>query len=310
MSNEQRNDLTRFLLDNSDVRGELLFMNSEWQRMMSFTQYPPIIQQLLGEAVAATALLAATVKFDGAVTLQIQGEGAVNLLVVQVRSDGTLRGMAKYEQTVLDELPKDANFQSLIGHNGRIVITIEMGEHMQDYQGVVPAEGERLQTALEYYFEHSEQIPTRLWLAAGDNAIGGLLVQKLPDSASSSLAAQNARGSDDAEQVEDTWQRATVIADTIKPDELLSLPADDLLYRLFHEEDVRLFDANAIRFECSCSQQKTGQALKSLGQDDAMSLVKEQGAVQIDCQFCQQTYSFDAMAVAELFAPDSQTSAH
>ena len=271
--------ISRFLIDNSNVRGEVVHLSESWQEMLRRADYPHSVRQLLGEACAATALLAETIKFDGALTLQARGTGPVELLVVQVTSDNTLRGMAKCKDDVQGE-----TLQELLG-DGQMAITIEMGENMQDYQGIVPLQGERLQDAIGAYFENSEQLPTHIWLAADESSAAGLLVQKLP-----------------GEEVDDElWTRVNQFAATVKPQELLELNADTLLYRLFHEEEVRVFDPVDLSFACSCSRERTGNAIKSLGQEEAEEIIREEGKIDIQCQFCQANYEFDAVDVKALF---------
>lgn len=282
--------ISRFLIDNSNVRGEVVHLSESWQEMLRRADYPHSVRKLLGEACAATALLAETIKFDGALTLQARGTGPVELLVVQVTSDNTLRGMAKYKDDVQGE-----TLQELLG-DGQMAITIEMGEHMQDYQGIVPLQGERLQDAIGAYFEQSEQLPTHIWLAADERGAAGLLVQKLP------------QAEKDEELDDELWTRVNQFAATVKPEELLELNADTLLYRLFNEEEVRVFDPVELSFACSCSRERTANAIKSLGQAEAEQIIHEEGKINIQCQFCQASYDFDDIDVKSLFEASASSS--
>ena len=278
-----QDSITRFLIDNSNVRGEVVRLTDSWQEILRRANYPHSVQDLLGEAVAATALLAETIKFDGALTLQVRGAGQVELLVVQVTSDNTFRGMAKCADEVSGE-----TLQELLG-DGQMAITIEMGEGKQDYQGIVPLQGDRLQDAIQGYFENSEQLPTRVWLTADDNAVSGLFLQKLPGSEGG------------AEEDQDQWSRVTQLAATVKPEELQELDADRLLYRLFNEEEIRLFEAQALNFQCTCSRERTAGAIKAMQKEEALEIVAEEGDINVECQFCKEEYVFDKVDVEALF---------
>ncbi len=272
--------ISRFLIDNSNVRGEVVQLADSWREILCRADYPHSVKQLLGEAVAATALLAETIKFAGALTLQVRGSGQIELLVVQVTADKTLRGMAKCAEQVTG-----SSLQELLG-DGQMLITIEMGAGKQDYQGVVPLLGERLQDAIGAYFEQSEQLPTQVWLSCDDQHAAGLLLQKLPGEA----------------QDEDLWQRVSQLAATVKPEELLALNADSLLHRLFHEESLRLFAPESLRFACTCTRERTAEAIKAMSQPEAQALVEAEGEIRVQCQFCQQAYVFTGEQVAALFA--------
>ncbi|MGM0563589.1 MAG: Hsp33 family molecular chaperone HslO [Pseudomonadota bacterium] len=277
--------LHRFMIDDSDVRGEHVHLDSSWQQMMESTSYPAPVQRLLGEATAAAVLMAETIKLDGTLTLQAQGDGPVKLLVVQVTSERSFRATAKCETEV-----SEGPLAELLGH-GQMVLNIEQGGAGQNYQGVVPLEGERLQDALGVYFERSEQLPTALWLSASDEAVAGLMLQKLPGHKT--------------EGDEDLWPRMLKLADTVKPAELLDLSVQEMLHRLFHEEELRLFEGERLSFRCSCSTERIANTIVSLGQKEAESIVEEQGQIEVTCQFCQRAYRFDPVDVAALFSDDT-----
>lgn len=271
------------------VRGELVQLDDQWKAMLKHVDYPVAVQKILGEAVAATLLLAETIKFDGSLTLQVRSQKAISLLVVQANADNTVRGMANYTESPAewDLNADDLSLQSLMG-GGQMIITIEMGEGMADYQGIVPLEGEKLQDAIGAYFEQSEQLPTHLWLAEQAGKLAGMLVQKLPNDGQQSDA--------------DLWRRVHQLASTVKDDELLSLDKQTILHRLFHEEDVRIFEDKPIVFKCNCSREKTQNVLKSIGQDEAMAALEEQGNITVQCQFCNASEVFDAVDVHALFS--------
>lgn len=281
-----QDSITRFLVDSANVRGEVLRLTDSWQEILRRADYPHSVRNLLGEAVAATALLAETIKFDGSLTLQVRGAGQVELLVVQVTSENTLRGMAKCADVVTGE-----TMQELLG-DGQMAITIEMGEGKQDYQGIVPLQGERLQDAIQSYFENSEQLPTKVWLTANDDSVAGLFLQKLPGAAP------------EAED-EDHWNRMTLLAGTVKDAELQTLDADRLLYQLFNEEVVRLFEAQHLRFQCTCSRERTAGAIRAMPKAEALEIVEQEGNIEVQCQFCKADYVFDKADVEALFHESS-----
>jgi len=287
----EKDTLHRFLLDGSNVRGELVQLDDSWQTLLERADYPPNLKCLLGEAVAAAALMAATVKMaGGTLTLQVSGgEGPVSLLVVQAKAGGGLRGVAKWR----DEVPLEP-LAKIFGNKAQMVITIDSGEGGEEYQGVVELEGRTLADALQLYFERSEQLPTRLWLVAGEECVAGLLLQRLP--------------SDSGLDEEEEWQRAVHLAATVKPEELLYLPASEVVYRLFHEEEVRFFDGEPMAFECSCSQQRSENMLRSLGLEELRQMLLQEPEVAITCEFCSARYSFDVVDVEALFNDVSQGS--
>jgi molecular chaperone Hsp33 len=273
--------LQRFVFEHAAIRGELVHLDSAWRAVLDRHAYPPAVRNLLGELMAAAALLSATLKFNGSMILQIQGSGPVNLLVVESTSERTLRGMAQWSGE-----PADLSFAELVGQ-GKFVITIDPKEEGQRYQGIVSIEGETVSAALENYLARSEQIDSRLWLAADNEQAAGMLLQKMP------------AGHDEDS---DLWQRAAHLGSTITRHELLELPAREILHRLYHEEDVRLFEGDAVRFQCSCSRERVVNVLRMLGYDEVRSIITERGAVDVDCEFCNQHYHFDSVDVEQIFA--------
>ena len=278
-----RDTQQKFLIDSCDVRGHVVQLDDTWQNALARTQYPAPVRQVLGEAFAAAALLASTIKFDGKLTLQVRGDGPVYLLVVQVTNDGSLRGLARWNAE-----PGDASLETLFGEHARMIVTVEAKRNAESYQGIVPLEGSTLADALQTYFKTSEQLPTRLFLAVTETAAAGMLIQKLPT---------EERLVNDS----DGWQRAAVLCGTLTDEELCKDGSELLLHRLFHEEQVRVFDAEPVRFHCSCSRERTDGMLAGLGKIEVDSIVDEQGKVEITCEFCDGVYNYDKVDVAALF---------
>ena len=272
------------MFEHAAIRGEHVQLDASWQAILERHPYPPLIRSLLGELVAAAALLSATLKFTGSVILQIQGEGPVRLLVVEATSERTLRGMAQW-----DQLPEAGTPAELIG-NGRFVITIDPREGGQRYQGIVGIEGDSVAAMLENYLQRSEQLDSRLWLAADDQHAAGLMLQRLPE-----------QHDEDA----DAWNRAVRLGSTLTPAELLSLPAREILRRLYHEEDLRLFTPELLRFACTCTPERVVAMLRMLGYAEVQSILQEQGAVDIHCEFCNKQYKYDSVDAEQLFAAES-----
>jgi molecular chaperone Hsp33 len=243
--------------------------------------YPPAVRRLLGEAMVATALLSASIKFQGLLTLQLQSnQGPLRLLVVQCGGEGNLRGLARWRGEV-----GEAPLFTLCAE-GTLVITIDPGFGKDRYQGIVSLTGDSLAAALEEYFAYSEQLPTRLRLLANERTAAGLLLQRLPGE---TLEA-------------DAWKRIEALGATLTDQELLNLDAQEIVHRLFHQEDVRLFEAQPMSFRCTCSRERIESMLLSLGYAEVKSVLQEQGRVSVTCEFCGMCYGFDAVDVEGLFA--------
>lgn len=287
--------LRRFVFDRFPVRGHVVHLDATWRAFQEHHEYPDAVRETLGEAAAATLLLAATLKFEGLLTLQMQGPGPMHLLVTQVTHRHSLRGVARWQGEIASR-----DLAALAG-GGQMTVTIENVERTSRYQGVVPLSGERLAACFEDYFARSEQLPTRLWLVATRERAAGLLLQRLPTGA---RAAAEEDVQVAAEGDED-WNRVLHLAGTLSPDELVALPADELLHRLFHEEDVRLFDASPVYFQCTCSRERVTGILRSLGEQEVREVLAERGEVEVRCEFCNRAYRYDAVDVAGLFAGDA-----
>ena len=277
--------LRRFMLEQAHVRGEWLHLDNTWQEMLSRADYPAFVKTILGEALTAAVLLAATIKHDGALTLQIRGDGPIHLLVIQATAEGTVRGLAQWSRDA-----EDLTLPALFG-DAQLAITLESRNSNERYQSLIPLEGDTLSAALEAYFERSEQLPTRLWLMSDDTSAAGILLQRLPQ-----------------EEVNpEDWQRTSVLLDTLTREILVHLEPEEVLYRLFHEEDVRLFDAKDISFHCGCSRERVETMLRSLGQAEADTILEEQGKIEIICEFCNANYTLDAVDTNLLFKPAMPT---
>jgi molecular chaperone Hsp33 len=288
----------RFIFEKRPVRGHWVRLERAWRELRAHANYPQAVSELLGEAVAASVLLAATLKFRGTLTFQLQGNGAVGLLVAQCSHEFRLRAVARYDADALraaqDESAPGELFRRLVGSEGRITVTIEAEERNLRYQGVVPLSGASLAESLEAYFASSEQLPTKVLLAADESCGAGLLVQKLPGGASA-----------DAEEVMAAWAGAERGIGRLDAAELLSTPAEELLARGFTDHDVRLFRGAPVQFQCRCSEGRVAGLLRALGPDEVRDVLKEQGAVLVTCEFCQRPYRFEATDVEALFSEAS-----
>ncbi len=279
--------LSRFVFEHAPVRGEIVHLDASFRAILERRVYPEPIRTVLGEFMAAAALLAATLKFDGRLILQIQGGGPLTLLVVECTSDHTLRAVAHW-----DDAPFEQTLDRLVG-DGRLVITVEPRKGEERYQGIVNLEGATVAQAVERYYAQSEQVETRVWLACDDTRAAGLLLQRLPG----------------ASEDTDLWPRAVELTTTLTPSELLTLPPAEVLRRLYHEEDIRLFTPAVLSFRCSCSRERVEAVLHMLGREDISNLLVEQGSVSVDCEFCGKHYTFDAVDVEQVFVTRPVSSA-
>ncbi|RPH40583.1 MAG: Hsp33 family molecular chaperone HslO [Burkholderiales bacterium] len=334
--------LRRFMLSGAPVRGEVVSLDTSWREVAGRHAFPRSVRDRLGELCAAGLLLSASLKFDGSLILQIHGDGPVSLLVVECDAGGAFRATAKLREGT--DCPEDADLATLVNAHGRgrFVVTLDPrtdSPNRQPYQGIVPFEGRTVAEVLERYMARSEQVPTRLWLAADDARATGLLLQRLPEDgghaarpsgttwtpgiadegtgparpvgraapdAAEPAAAPHAQGSAAHDGIDpaadlDGWNRMQHLADTITRDELLALPSDSVLRRLFWQESLTAFDARTPRFACSCSRAKVASMLRMLGQAEIESIVAEQGSVGVRCEFCNTPYDFDAIEGVELF---------
>jgi molecular chaperone Hsp33 len=288
-----RDRMHRFVFEHYPIRGHLVHLDAAWQALTEHRDYPADIRDLLGEAVAASLLLAATIKFDGVLSLQLQGDGFVHLLLAQCTSGLGVRGLARYQEDAERAAAPTAELAELIGA-GNLTVTLETDEGAQRYQGIVPITGERLAESLQGYFENSEQLPTRLWLYADAQGASGMLLQRLPGDGRGGSPAADA-------EVDDAWRRVQLIADTLTPEELSTLADREILRRLFNEDDLRLFDPSPVYFRCRCSRERVAGMLQGLGETETRAIIAERGQVEVRCDFCNRAYVFDAVDVARLF---------
>ncbi len=286
--------LQRFLFENANIRGELVQLDASWKATLERHDYPQTVRGPLGEMMVAGVLLTATMKFEGNITLQVRGNGPISMLVVDCTpmrkkgEDGAvyhIRGMALW----YGEVP-DGDLRSRFG-DGNLAITIDPGKGANRYQGMVALTGSSLADAIDDYLERSEQLPTRMWLGGDGERAGGLLLQKMPE--------ESAKDSD-------AWDRVTTLASTVRDEELLQLEQRELIHRLFHEEDVRLFEREPIAFHCHCSRERVADSLRSLGHDEVKDILAQEEKIEVSCHFCNKQYHFDAVDAEQIFAGQPQ----
>lgn len=273
--------LQRFVFEKYPVRGEIAHLNQSYQAILERRSYPLTVQKLLGETLTAAALLSATLKYTGSLILQIQSEGPVKLLLAQTNHQGHVRGLANWEGDI-----KNATFAELMS-GGRIVITIDSGKNAERYQGIVELKGESLSQALETYFAQSEQLPTFISLAADEQTAAGLLLQVLPGTYDQDPGL--------------AWEHLTQLSRTLTSKEMLTLPNKEILKRLFHEEDIRLFDTEPVNFICSCDRDRMERAILVMGKDEALQEVAKRKVLTVTCEFCNRHLDFDAVDVNKIF---------
>jgi molecular chaperone Hsp33 len=282
--------LRRFLFEDAPVRGHWVRLVRTLREAREHQVLPAPVMNLLGESLAATTLIAASLKFSGTLTLQLSGgNGPVTMLVAQATDAGTVRGVAHADAAGGSPA---AGFQELVG-GGRLVVSVEQGDGVVPWQGVVPLEGHTLGSCLENYFAVSEQLPTAIILAADAANAAGLLLQKLP--------APGSLGESEAASVQDVWEEATALLATLRGEELLAWSVEELLRKLFGSRDLRLFDGEPVRFACRCSRSRVAAMLQGMGKPEVDSIIAEQGAVTVTCEFCRKPYGFDAVDAAQLF---------
>ncbi|WP_416200239.1 Hsp33 family molecular chaperone HslO [Undibacterium sp. CCC3.4] len=293
--------LQKFMFENAGVRGELVELENAWQQMLEHQTYPPAVRNVLGELMAAAALLSANLKFNGTMIMQIHGDGPVRLMVVECDAELRLRATAKLaDDAVIGEQESLRDLVHAHGQ-GRFVITLDPNDKMpgqQAYQGIVPLDGDSIAAVIENYMLRSEQLDTKLWLAADDKVARGLLLQKLPETGGSGARVDDG---------EDLWGHAVLLGDTLKREELLSTDSATLMHRLFWEQTLRVFDPLTPQFYCSCTREKVGDMLKMLGTEEVESALNEIGRLDINCDFCGKHYGFDPVDCAQLFVAKTLT---
>lgn len=271
--------MQRFTFDETDVRGELVGLHKSLNAVLSKHDYPPALKVELGKLMAASALMSATLKYEGRLSLQVRLPGDVSLIQAETTNTGELRAIARYDET------KSAEIEQVELQGGQLVITLEPAVG-KPYQGIVPLDSNQLNEAFEHYFKQSEQLGSRFWLECDGTVASGFMLQQLPSSEQGDA---------------DAWDRLNHLAGTLKAEELLSLDNQTILHRLYHEEQVRLYDEEDLKFACTCSKERIGNAIEKVGFEELMDVIAEQGKVSVDCQFCLQHYSFDKEQIGDLF---------
>ncbi|SNX28587.1 molecular chaperone Hsp33 [Polynucleobacter meluiroseus] len=308
------NELLVFICDGAPVRGEIVSISTAWQAVLERRNDPPVVRKILGDFIGAATLLSASLKFDGTLIIQAQSNGPISLLVVECKSDLTMRATVK-----LAVDPSEINPEATLGElldasgSGRLVITLDPANRepgQPPYQGIVALQEHRgtvikpvtsAAEAIALYMQNSEQLDTRIWLASNETHVGGLLLQRLPDSGGHAHL--------DPQVAAEGWARIQTLGNTITPEELLTLAPQTILRRLFLEESaengVRSFVPRAIQFACRCSRTKVADVLRMLGEAEVESILAEQGAVETECDFCAKSYHFDPVDCRQVFKTDS-----
>lgn len=297
--NNNHDTLHRFLFKDAPIRGNLVNLNISYQQALQHQSMPDALKHALGELMAASAILTATLKMDGSLIMQLQSKGQLKLLVVECNADFGIRATAKWD----GEIEADSSLFDLT-EQGQFMITIDPKDgKQQPYQGIVPLEGDSIAKVLENYMYRSEQIDTKLWLSSDDNTASGLLIQKLPDTTNQTTLSSEQK----ADQLE-MWNRLGILADTVTPEELNALDAQTLLTRLFNEEDIELFEPHNTHFFCSCSRHAVANMLRTLGEAEINSILEDEKVIDIHCDFCNQQYIFDEVDAQELILSEVERS--
>lgn len=278
--------ISRFTFDDCAVRGEHVLLDTSYQDLLAVHHYPPVVAELLGELCAAACLLAETIKFDGILTLQIRSEGEIPLIMAEATNTQSFRAIARQAQEATSR-----DFSQLFT-NGQLVLTIQP-RNGEPYRGIVMLDGNSLASSLEAYFKQSEQLETRLWLHSDGQRASGFLLQQLPGDENSSQ-----------------WQHLCHMAATLTQEELLTLPRETLLYRLYHEESLRLHPQKPVQFQCTCSRERLENALVSLGEDELRDILKERSVIDVNCEFCNRFYSFSEPDVDSLLGNSGREQPH
>ena len=312
------NELLVFMCDGAPVRGEIVSISTAWQAVLERRNYPPAVRRILGDFVGAATLLSASLKFDGTLIIQAQSKGPIQLLVVECKSDLSVRATVKLSVDS-SEIASNATLADLLDVtvSGRLAITLDPADRepgqapyqgivaLQDHQGSIIKPVASAAEAIALYMQNSEQLDTRIWLASSDTHVGGLLLQRLPNSGGHAHL--------DSQIADEGWSRIQTLGETITSEELLTLSPEIILRRLFLEESaengVRSFPARPIRFACRCSRTKVADILRMLGEEEVQSILAERGAVETICDFCAKPYRFDAVDCLQVFKTNSLSDA-
>lgn len=278
---KEADTLQRFIFEHANIRGEIVHIEKTFQNIMNQREYPPMVKNLLGEALVSCLLLASSIKFEGSLSLQFQSDERLSLLLVQCDHNLNIRGFAKFTEGLEITDYATAFLQ------GRMVITINQDNQTQAYQSLIPLQSTSMSENLMTYFAQSEQIATRVWLAVNEDMAAGMLLQLMPGQ--------------DTIQREQFWEYAVQLGQTVTENELLTIDNQTLLYRLYNETEIRIFESRTTRFQCRCNEEKMKQVITILGEEEAKDLIKEKSVIEITCDFCNQKYTFDSIDVAMLF---------
>ena len=277
----ESDNLQRFIFEHANIRGEIVHIDTTYRTIINQHNYPPMVKNLLGEAIVSCLLLASSIKFEGSLSLQFQGDKRLSLLLVQCDNELNIRAFARYTDS-LEIIDYATAFLQ-----GQMVININQNNQTQTYQSMVPIQSTSMSENLMAYFAQSEQIATRVWLAVNEDKAAGMLLQLMPGQ--------------DSIQREQFWEYAVQLGQTVTEAELLDLDNQTLLYRLYNETDIRIFEPRPTRFKCRCTPEKMKQVITILGEEEAQSVIKEQGCVAVNCDFCNQKYNFDPIDITMIF---------
>ena len=287
-----KDKIQKFLFENLGIRGEIVRLNNSWQEMLKRHNYPSTIQNILGQMTAASTLLSSTLKFDGSLIMQIHGTGALRLAMAECSSDKTIRGIAQFDDP--------ESHESLLDLTGKGTLAITIDPKKGDrYQGIVDLSNGDFVQSLEDYMRKSQQLTTWLWLFADEEQCVGMLLQKMPEDANDYKIFHR-------EKDQDSWTRVVTLANTITREEMLSLSFQNIVHRLFNEEDVRIFKPEPIRFKCSCTRDRVRNMLRMLGYEEVLAALIQEEVLAVNCEFCNQKYEFDRVDVEALFASSQQ----
>ena len=289
---ESSDESRRFLFELADIRGETAHLNLAYREILAIHQYGGGVSRLLGEFLAAAVLLSTNLKFEGRLILQVRSEGQVPLLMVECDQDLHVRGIARGAEQAISKDDEE------LLRNGQLAITIDPAKG-QRYQGIVPLQHGAFANSLDAYFEQSEQLKTRIWLAADGQHAGGLLLQELPSQLST-----------DESQRQHYWEHVCTLAASVKTEELLGLHSERLLHRLYHDEAIRLFEPRTIRFRCTCSRERTRNALVTLNPAELQEILAEQGCITMECEFCNQVYEFKSNDLTDVLGHEFSKTLH
>jgi molecular chaperone Hsp33 len=293
--------LHTLLFNGGSARGQYVQLEQSWQRVLENHPYPPAVARMLGELVAASVLLSASLKFTGSVVLQIQGDGPVRLVIAECHHNLGIRATVKLRENA--HCADDAGFTDLVNQGGKGLFALILDQKERPvgqapYQGIVPLEGNSVSECLTQYMERSEQLPSRLWLDSNDKNAGGLLLQRMPNDGG--YAQSNAQDSDTA------WQELCILGDTLRPNELLNTAPEQLLHQLFWEQTHEHLGVRTPQFQCSCSRDKVSRMLQTLGKEEINESLSDNGKVSVSCDYCNQNYTFDSIDCAALFVGSTE----